>query len=89
LNGGAWLPTSRCPHRGVGVPGILSGNAMTEVRVTKRAVSDDFGSVNASREQDLRSQISSEGALLGSAPGEAGLDVASASPVHRCGGGYP
>jgi len=55
---------------------------MREDRITKRAVSDDFGSVNASREQGVRAQTSSEGALLGRALKEAGFDAAGASPVH-------
>jgi len=90
LIGGAWHPDSWVPHfRGsgalqrIGVPGILSGSAMREDRATIRAVSDDFGSLNASNEESDRAQTSSGGALLGSALGEAGLTDPSASPEHR------
>ena len=89
MNGGAWHPDSWVPHfRGsgalqrIGVPGILSGSAIREDRVKKRAVSDDFWSLNEPREEGARAQRSSEGALLGSTPGEAGLDTASDFPWH-------
>ncbi len=55
---------------------------MREDRVKKRAVSDDFGNECPSSQEGVVAQISSEGALLESAPGEAGLDAASGLPVH-------
>jgi hypothetical protein len=70
----------------IGVPGILTGSAMREHRVEKRAVSDDFWISSEPYEEGVWAKISSEGALLGGALGEAGLDVASASPEHRDGG---
>ena len=72
----------------IGVPGILSGSAMKEDRATKRAVSDDFWISSEPYEEGVWAKISSERALLGSAPGGAGLDVASASPEHREGNEY-
>ena len=63
----------------------VMGSAMRENRVTKRAVSDDFWTWSKRIEQGVWAKISSEGALFGSAPGAAGLDVASASPEHRDG----
>jgi hypothetical protein len=59
---------------------------MREDRVTKRAVSDDLWISSEPDEEDVWAKTSSEGALLGGALGEAGLDVASASPEHRDGG---
>jgi hypothetical protein len=89
LTGGAWHPDSGVPRfRGlgalprIGVPGILSGSATREKGITKRAVSDDFWSLNEPREEGARAQRSSERALLGSTPGEAGLDTASDFPWH-------
>ncbi len=58
---------------------------MREKRVTKRAVSDDFLGLERSYEESARAKISSEGALLGSPLGEAGLDAASAFPGPRDG----
>ena len=55
---------------------------MREDRVTKRAVSDDFGKVKTTSEEGDGAQTSSEGALLGSALREAGLDVASGLQMH-------
>jgi hypothetical protein len=56
--------------------------------VTKPAVSYDFGNLIAPYEEGDRAQTSSEGALLGSTLGEAGLAVATAFPVHRDGDGH-
>ena len=47
-------------------------------RATKRAVSDDFGTEGSTSQEDFGAQISSEGALLGSALGEARLDACNA-----------
>ncbi len=72
----------------IGVPGILSGSAMREDRVEKRAVSDDFWILNDPCEGGPRAKTSSEGALLESTLGEAGLATATAFPVHRDGDGH-
>jgi hypothetical protein len=55
---------------------------MREHRVTKRAVSDDFWISGEPYEEGVWAKISSEGALLESAPGAAGLAAASAFPWH-------
>jgi len=55
---------------------------MREDHITKRAVSDDFSSLNEPREEGARAKTSSEGTLLGNTPGEAGLDAASDFPWH-------
>jgi hypothetical protein len=60
---------------------------MREGRATKRAVSDDFWISSEPYEEGGWAKISSEGALLGSAPGGAGLDAASDFPRHRDGDG--
>lgn len=61
---------------------------MREDRVKKRAVSDDFWILNAPCKEGAQAKRSSEGALLGSTLGEAGLAAASAFPVHRDGDGH-
>ena len=58
---------------------------MREDRTRKRAVSDDFWISSEPYEEGVCAKTSSEGALLGSTSGEAGLDGASASPEHRDG----
>ena len=55
---------------------------MREDRATKRAVSEDFWISKEPYEEGFLAKMSSEGALLESAPEEAGLDVASSLPVH-------
>ena len=61
---------------------------MREDRVTKRAVSDDFGNSNETCAERTRAQTSSEGVLFGSALGEPGLDAASDFPGPRDGDGH-
>ena len=55
-------------------------------RATKRAVSDDFGSECPAPQEDVGAQISSEGALLGSALGEARVEARIAFWVKGAGG---
>jgi hypothetical protein len=58
-------------------------NTLGQGRAAKRAVSDDFGHPHVPSEQSVGAQISSEGALLGSALGEARVEAGFARPEFR------